>query len=42
LRGWAKNTTGHNKKEKNKLILMIEDLDKRAKSRILSDEELNL
>ena len=29
-RGWAKNTAGHNKKEKKKLILMIDDPDKRA------------
>ena len=41
MRGWAKNTAGHNKKEKKKLILMIDDPDKRAESRILSDQELN-
>lgn len=33
--------TGHNKKEKNKLITMIDDLDKKAEIATLSNQELN-
>jgi len=31
LRGWAENTSGHNRKEKKRLVALIDDLDKRQK-----------
>lgn len=40
LRGWAKNTAGHYKKEKKKLISLIDSLDKKAET-TYTDNEIN-
>jgi len=40
LRGWAENTSGHNRKEKKRLVALIDDLDKRQKI-LCSNQELN-
>jgi hypothetical protein len=36
LRGWAKNTSGINKKEKKDLLDKLDSLDKKAESTLLS------
>jgi hypothetical protein len=41
LRGWAKNTSGRNKKEKD-LLDRLDNLDKKAESTLLSPLELDL
>jgi hypothetical protein len=41
-RGWAKHTTIIYKKEKKRLISLLDQLDKKAESSILSDNEINL
>ena len=42
LRGWAKNISGRNKKEKMELIRKTDDLDKKAESTFLSQQEIEL
>jgi hypothetical protein len=42
LRGWAKNTSGSNKKEKAKIIAKVDGLDKKAESQCLNAAEINL
>jgi hypothetical protein len=42
LRGWARHTAGSYKKEKKTLLSLLEDLDKKAKSDHLSDQEVNI
>jgi mannosylglycoprotein endo-beta-mannosidase len=42
LRGWAKHTAGFYRKEKKTLLALLENLDKKAKSSYLSDQEINL
>jgi hypothetical protein len=42
LRGWAKHTAGIYKKEKKNLISLIDQLDKKAETSILSDNEINM
>jgi len=42
LRGWAKNVTGSNKKEKQELCKNIDDLDKKAESIGLQQSEIDL
>lgn len=42
LRGWAKNVSGTNKKDKLELNLLIDKLDKKAELARLSDEDLSL
>ena len=39
---WAKNTAGHNKKEKKKLISMIDDIYKKRETITLSYHEINM
>jgi hypothetical protein len=41
LRGWAKHTSGVNKKEKE-LLDMLDNLDKKAKTSLLSPQELDV
>ena len=41
LRGWAKHTAGIYRKEKKKLLALLENLDKKAESVPLSDQEIN-
>ena len=41
LKGWAKNTSGAYKKEK-KLLAKLDELDKKAESTLLDQNELNL
>ena len=41
LRGWAKHTAGTYRKEKKKLLALLENLDKRAELAPLSDQEIN-
>ncbi|WVZ80083.1 hypothetical protein U9M48_027589, partial [Paspalum notatum var. saurae] len=40
LRGWAKNVSGSNKKEKKEIIRKTDELDKKAESTVLSKQEL--
>jgi hypothetical protein len=42
LRGWAKHTTGIYRKEKKSLISLIDLLDKKVETSILSDNEINM
>jgi hypothetical protein len=42
LRGWAKHTTGSCRKEKKMLLSLLDNLDKKAESSHLSDQEINL
>jgi hypothetical protein len=42
LRGWAKHMAGIYKKEKKRLISLLDQLDKKVESSILSDNEINL
>ena len=42
LSGWAKHTNGIYKKEKQRLSTIIDDLDKIAETRILSQQEIEL
>ena len=42
LRGWAKHTAGIYRKEKKRLLTLLEDLDKKAEISPLSDREINL
>jgi len=41
LRGWAKHTAGIYRKEKKKLLALLENLDEKAGSVPLSDQEIN-
>lgn len=41
LRGWAKNVSGHNKKEKKVILEKLDVMDKKAKSGFLSTTELD-
>ena len=41
LRGWAKHTAGTYRKEKKKLLALLEELDKKAEITSLSDQEVN-
>ena len=42
MKGWAKNTSGAYKKEKKKLLAKLDELDKKAESTLLDQNELNL
>ena len=42
LRGWAASTAGSYKKEKKTLLALLHDLDKKAETDCLSDQEINL
>jgi hypothetical protein len=42
LRGWAKNMNGAYKKEKQELLRKSEELDKKAESQLLSQQEWDL
>ncbi|XP_073361957.1 uncharacterized protein [Aegilops tauschii subsp. strangulata] len=42
LSGWAKHTNGMYKKEKQRLSTIIDDLDKIAETRILSQQEIDM
>jgi hypothetical protein len=42
LRGWANHTSGINKKEKKSLLNKLDELDRRAESTILMQQELDL
>ena len=42
LTGWAKHTSGIYKKEKQRLSTIIDDLDKIAETRILSQQEIDM
>ena len=42
LRGWAKNVNGNFKREKEELYRLAEELDLKAESQILSQQELDL
>jgi hypothetical protein len=42
LRGWAKNISGANKKEKKELLNKLDGLDKKAKESLLSAQEADL
>jgi hypothetical protein len=42
LRGWAKNMNGSYKKEKNDILLQMEQLDKKAEMTMLSPQELDV
>ena len=42
LWGWAKHTSGVNKKEKQKLRSMADTLDKKAETMLLSPQEIDL
>jgi hypothetical protein len=42
LRGWAKNVSGTNKKEKKWLLDKLDVLDKKAKVSLLSAQEADL
>ena len=41
LRDWAKHTAGTYRKEKKKLLALLEKLDKKAEITSLSDQEVN-
>ena len=41
LRGWAKHTTGTYRKEKKRLLALLEKLDKKAEITSLSVQEVN-
>jgi hypothetical protein len=41
LRGWAKHTAGIYRKEKKKLLALLENLDKKAESVPLSNQKIN-
>ena len=42
LRGWAKNVNDNFKREKEELYRLAEELDLKAESQILSQQELDL
>jgi hypothetical protein len=42
LRGWAKNTSGTYKKEKEEIIRKADELDKKAETHVLSAQEIDL
>jgi hypothetical protein len=42
LRGWAKQTAGSYRKEKKMLLSLLDNLDKKAESSHLSDQEIYL
>jgi hypothetical protein len=42
LRGWAKNVSGANKKEKKDLLDTIDSLDKKAEVTLLTPPEVEL
>jgi hypothetical protein len=42
LKGWAKNTSGAYKNEKEKLLEKLDELDKKAELTLLDQNELNL
>jgi hypothetical protein len=42
LRGWAKNISGHYKKEMKEILNMLDSLDKKAENILLQPDELNL
>jgi mannosylglycoprotein endo-beta-mannosidase len=41
LRGWAKNTSGSNKKEKKEILQKLDILDRKAESNELSSQEID-
>ena len=42
LRGWAKHIAGAYRKEKKRLLALLDDLDKKAENAPLSDQDINL
>ena len=42
LRGWAKHTAGAYRKEKKRLLALLDNLDKKAENAPLSDQDINL
>jgi mannosylglycoprotein endo-beta-mannosidase len=42
LRGWASHTAGTYKKEKKRLLSLLENLDKKAETTTLSEQEIHL
>lgn len=42
LRGWTKNISGTNKKEKTKVLEQLDNLDKKAESCLVSSQELDM
>jgi hypothetical protein len=42
LRGWARNVNGNFRKEKEELFRLARELDIKAKSQIMSQQELDL
>jgi mannosylglycoprotein endo-beta-mannosidase len=42
LRGWARQTAGSYRKEKKTLLSLLDNLDKKAETEQLSDQEVNL
>ena len=42
LRGWARHTTGILKKEKERLSTIIDELDRAAETRVLTQQEIEL
>ena len=42
LRGWAKHSSGQNKKEKQHLTSLVNELDKKAEIMLLSAQEITL
>jgi hypothetical protein len=42
LRGWAKHTSGVNKKEKKDLLDKLDSLDKKAETTVLTPQEVDL
>jgi hypothetical protein len=42
LRGWAKHTSGVNRKEKKELLDKLDSLDKKAETSLLSPQELEV
>jgi mannosylglycoprotein endo-beta-mannosidase len=42
LRGWARNLSSQNKKQKSNLLTKVDDLDKKAETIVLSPQEVEL
>jgi hypothetical protein len=42
LRGWAKHTSGVNRKEKKELLDKLDSLDKKAETSLLTPHELDV
>ena len=40
LRGWTENLIGEYKKQRDKLLLLIDELDLKAESTLLSEDEI--